>query len=263
MSRLQSGHDPRHVRDQALRQVTNLGARIGDDLLAGAVIELLRHLERLAGRPAEARAAEFLQRRQIVQLRRPLPLVLDAHAKHALEIPRRIGDGLGRLAPDNSLLRRVPHLEVSTGDFGSGDNLEIGKGNKIADFQLATANDRQGRRLHASNTNHSPRTLSQDDGRGAGQRQIVDLVGLPARHGGGVEQCVIGVRLCRFERRADRLRILRGEQHAHDFAAVVVVLENFLADQLAFAVAIGREPDALGGPQRFADRSELGGLVSA
>jgi hypothetical protein len=35
-----------------------------------AVIELLRHLQRLAGRPAESRAAEFLQRRQIVQLGR-------------------------------------------------------------------------------------------------------------------------------------------------------------------------------------------------
>ena len=54
---LQSGHDLRYVRYQALWQVAHLGARIGDDLLALAVIELLRHLERLARRPAEARAA--------------------------------------------------------------------------------------------------------------------------------------------------------------------------------------------------------------
>src|SRR4051812_38854239 len=55
--RLQPSHDLRHVRYQALWHVSHLGARIGDDLLALTVIELLRHLERLAGRPAEARAA--------------------------------------------------------------------------------------------------------------------------------------------------------------------------------------------------------------
>src|ERR1700733_2722258 len=54
---LQPGHDLRYVRYQALRQVTHLGARIGDDLLALTVIELLRHRERLARRPTEARAA--------------------------------------------------------------------------------------------------------------------------------------------------------------------------------------------------------------
>jgi hypothetical protein len=48
------------------------GARIGDDLFALAIIELLRHLECLAGRPAETRTAQFLQRRQIMQLGRPL-----------------------------------------------------------------------------------------------------------------------------------------------------------------------------------------------
>ena len=53
----QSGSDPRHVRYQALRQVAHLGTRISDDLLALPIIELLGHLERLAGRPAETRAA--------------------------------------------------------------------------------------------------------------------------------------------------------------------------------------------------------------
>lgn len=52
LSHPQSGHDSRHVRDQALRQVADLGARVGDDLFALAVIELLRHFQCLAGRPA-------------------------------------------------------------------------------------------------------------------------------------------------------------------------------------------------------------------
>ena len=41
------------------------------------------------------------------------------------------------------------------------------------------------------------------------------------------------------------------------------MLENFLPDQLAFAVAIGSEPDPLGGAQRLANRFQLGRLVAA
>src|SRR3954452_19999620 len=123
---LQPCHDFRHVRYQALRQVTHLGARICDDLLALAVIELLRHRERLAGRPAEARAAEFLQRRQIVQLGWPLPLVLDTYAKRALETLSGVDNGLGNLTLEDSLLRCVPQLELAAGNFGGGDNFKIG-----------------------------------------------------------------------------------------------------------------------------------------
>ena len=60
LTHLQSGHDLRYVRYQALRQVAHLSARIGDDLLALTVIEFLRYLKRLAGRPAEARTAKLL-----------------------------------------------------------------------------------------------------------------------------------------------------------------------------------------------------------
>src|SRR5580658_5449389 len=81
----QAGHDLRHVRYQARRQIAHLGARVSDDLLALTVIELLRHLKRLAGGPTEVRAAELLQRRQIVQFGRSLTLVFDAHGKRALE----------------------------------------------------------------------------------------------------------------------------------------------------------------------------------
>src|SRR5438874_11090695 len=95
-----SGHDPRYVLYQALRQVADLGAGIGDDLLALAVIEFLRHLERLGRWPAEARTTKFLQRRQIVLLGRSLPLVLDAHVKRAFEAPSRVDHFLGKLSPD-------------------------------------------------------------------------------------------------------------------------------------------------------------------
>ena len=41
---------------------------------------------------------------------------------------------------------------------------------------------------------------------------------------------------------------LRGEQHPHDLAAVLVMLENFLTDELTFAVAVGGEPNPFCGP---------------
>src|SRR5450432_2395301 len=45
----QSGHDSRYVRYQALWQIAYLRPGIGDNLLALAVIQLLRHFERFAG----------------------------------------------------------------------------------------------------------------------------------------------------------------------------------------------------------------------
>src|SRR3954470_25047661 len=110
LSHPKPGHDPRYVRYQALRQVAHLGARIGNDLLALAVIEFLRELKRLAGRPAEARAAELLQRRQIVQFGGPLPLILHAYAKRARETVGGVDDGFGDLTLEDSLLRRMAHL---------------------------------------------------------------------------------------------------------------------------------------------------------
>src|SRR5258706_4760212 len=74
---------------------------------------------------------------------------------------------------------------------------------------------------------------------------------------------IFGVGLCTGECVADCLRILRGEQHPHDLAAVLVMLENFLTDELTFAIAIGGEPDPFGGAQCLANGLELGGFVSA
>ena len=56
---------------------------------------------------------------------------------------------------------------------------------------------------------------------------------------------------------------LRGEQHPHDLTAVFVILENFLTDELTLAVAIGGEPNPLGGTQCLANDFELGSFVSA
>ena len=41
------------------------------------------------------------------------------------------------------------------------------------------------------------------------------------------------------------------------------MFENFLTDELTLAVAIGGEPDPLGGAQCLANGSELGGFVAA
>ena len=57
--------------------------------------------------------------------------------------------------------------------------------------------------------------------------------------------------------------VLRGEQHPHHLAAVLVMLEDFLTDELTLAVAIGGEPDPLGGAQCLTNGSELGGFVAA
>ena len=54
-----------------------------------------------------------------------MPLIVDAHSERALEIPSRIGNLLRNLAPDDSVLRRVPHLELAAGNFRGGDNFKI------------------------------------------------------------------------------------------------------------------------------------------
>jgi len=49
------------------------------------------------------------------------------------------------------------------------------------------------------------------------------------------------------------LRVLRGEKHAHHLTAIMIVLQNFLADELTLAVAIGGEPTPFGAAPRLPD----------
>ena len=165
----------------------------------------------------------------------------------------RVGNCLGNLALNNSVLRRMPHLKLASGNFRGGDNFKIGDWHEAPDFQLALAHDGQGRRLHAANADDPARPLTQDHGRSAGKGQIVDLVGLPARNSGGVKARIFGVWLCSTECVANGLGILRSEHHPHDLAAVAVMLKNLLTNELAFAVAVGGEPNPLGGAQCLAD----------
>ena len=198
-----------------------------------------------------------------MQLGRPLPLVLDANRERAGEPLGRINDLLCTFASDDSLRRRMSHLKSTARDVRDGDNLEIRLRHECADFQLALANDAQGGRFHSAHADDPSRAFPQHDRRGAGKRQIVDLVGLPARDRGGVEVGVFGVWLCPIEGVADRLRVLRGAKYAHHLTAIVIVLQNLLTDELPFAVAIGGEPNPLGAAQRLPNGLELGGFVSA
>ena len=146
-----------------------------------------------------------------MELWRTLPLIFDTYAERALEALSRLDDLLGNFPPDNSLLRRVPHLELSAGYVRCGDNFKIRLRHEIPDFELALAHDRQSWRLDPANSDHATRTSTKNDGRCSRQRQVVDLIGLLARDGGCVKRSIFGVRLRPAECVADRLRILRGK----------------------------------------------------
>ena len=198
-----------------------------------------------------------------MQLRWALSLVLYLHIERALEALGRNYNFLRHLTPDNSVLWRVSHLELSSFNSYSDDNLKVTGRHEVPDFQLALAHDCQSRRLHSTYTDYPARAATQDDGCGTRQRQIVDLVGLPSRDGGGVKAGIFGVWLCSAECFSNGLRILRGEQNPHDLAAIGVMLENFLTDELTLTIAIGGEPDFLCAAQRLSNGFELSGFVTA
>ena len=102
-----------------------------------------------------------------MQLGRTLPFILDANGKRALEAPSRLGNFLRNLAPDNSVLRRVPHLELAACNLRGGDNFKISEWHEVPDFQLSLAHEGQGRRLHSANADDSPRASPKNDGRSA------------------------------------------------------------------------------------------------
>src|ERR1700746_4062314 len=107
--------------------------------------------------------------------------------------PGRTDNFLRNLTPDNPVLRRVPHLELASRNFRGGDNFKVGDWHEVPNFQLALAHNRQGRRLHAAHADDSARAVPQDDGRGAGERQVVDLICLPARNGGSIKAGIFGI----------------------------------------------------------------------
>ncbi len=182
-----------------------------------------------------------------MQLGRALLLDLDTYTERALETFSGLGDGLGSLTLEDLVVRGMADLEFTCGDLRRGDDFKIGYRNKVPDLEFTLADDRQRRRFHAPDTDDTSSALSQDHGRGAGEREIINLVGLPACDGGSVQAGIFGIGFGVAEGIADGVGILRGEKHPHDLAAVVVVLENLLTDQLAFAIAVGGQPDPLGG----------------
>jgi len=105
-----------------------------------------------------------------MQFGRSLTLIFDAHGERALEAFGCFDDVLGNFVSNDPVLRRVPHLKMAFRNFRGGDNFKIGEWHEVLDFQLTLADNRQGRRLHSANPDHSPRALPQDDGRGAGER---------------------------------------------------------------------------------------------
>ena len=78
-----------------------------------------------------------------MQLGRTLPFILDAHGKRALEVPSRTNNFLSNLAPDNPILRRVPHLKLAARNLRGGDDFKIGDWHEVPDFQLALASMRK------------------------------------------------------------------------------------------------------------------------
>jgi hypothetical protein len=106
----------------------------------------------------------------------------------------------------------VAHLELPSGNL-RGRNLKIGNWHEVPDFQFALADNGQGRRLYTTDPDHPPSALTQDHGRGACERQFVDLISLPARDGRGVKTGIFGIGFCTLESVADCLRVLCGEQH--------------------------------------------------
>src|ERR1700730_16799069 len=63
----QRGDHRRHVTGLIFAQVTGFRARIGDQLLAVAVIQLLRHRKRLVGRPTPTLAVEGLSAQRFAE----------------------------------------------------------------------------------------------------------------------------------------------------------------------------------------------------
>jgi len=127
-------------------------------------------------------------------------------------------------------------------DFGRSHDLEIILDAEIPDLDLAETDDGERGRLHAADADDAlDAAREQRPGRRAGERQIEDLVGLLARDGGLVERAELAIGFELIEGLSQRLGVLSGEKRALHGTAIAQVLQDFLADQLALAVAVGGE----------------------
>jgi hypothetical protein len=61
------------------------------------------------------------------------------HGERSFEVPSGGDDGLGTLALEDLLVRRMAHLEFAAGDFCRGDDFKIGNGHEVPDLELAPA----------------------------------------------------------------------------------------------------------------------------
>ena len=87
----------------------------------------------------------------------------------------------------------MPQPQMARLDRRRRDHLEVGLRDEVPDLQLAPADDGERRRLHPPHPDHRARPAGQGDGRGAGERQVVDLVGLTPGDGGGIQAGVVPV----------------------------------------------------------------------
>src|ERR1700730_12831284 len=128
-----------HVADLIFAQVTGFRARIGDQLLAVAVIKLLRHRKRLVGRPAPTLATGLLQRGEIEEAWRPLPVFFNRDAERPLMPCRGLCDRLGAdaLLDPHFGGRGMTHQKAAACDGRGSHDLKIVLGPEVADFQLA------------------------------------------------------------------------------------------------------------------------------
>src|ERR1700730_16538704 len=141
----QRADNRRHVADLIFAQVTGFRARIGDQLLAGAVIKLLRHRKRLVGRPAPTLATGLLQRGEVEEAWRRLPLFFNRDAEGPLVPGGSLCDrrGADALLYPHFGGRSMTHQKAAACDGRGGHDLKIVLGPEVEDFQIAPADNGQ------------------------------------------------------------------------------------------------------------------------
>ena len=155
------------------------------------------------------------------------------------------------------------HGKAARGDRRRCDDLEVILGPEVADFEFAQADNAERGRLDATDSDHTANAGTEQRFRGrAGQRQVEDLVCLLTRHCRLVERAQITVRLELCEGLPQGFWVLSGKQGALHAAAISEMVEDLLADELPFAVAIGCQDHLIAGLERRGDGLEFRRLVA-